>query len=85
MNNGYLWLTGQLGILLEIGGALYIAAQQVSVHTRIGRLFLDIWGIREIPRLVEMMRTQAKTDITGFLLLAGGLVLQFIGNFGAGT
>ena len=51
MNNDCLWLTGLLGILLEIGGALYIAAQQVSVHTRIGRLFLDIWGIREIPRV----------------------------------
>ncbi len=81
MNIGTLWLVGQVGILLEIGGALYIAAQQVSVHTRIGRLFLDIWGIREIPRLVEMMRSQARTDIRGFLLLAGGLVLQFIGNF----
>jgi hypothetical protein len=82
MNDATLWIIAQFGILMEIVGALYIAAQQVSVHSSIGRLFVDIWGIREIPRLVAMMRQQARTDINGFLILAGGLMLQLIGNFG---
>jgi len=82
MNIELLWLLGQLGILLEIGGALYIAMSTISIHSRIGRLFVDIWGLREIPRLVGLMQGQARTDIRGFLMLAAGLLLQFIGNFG---
>jgi hypothetical protein len=83
MNIEPLWLLGQLGILLEIGGALYIAMSTISIHSRIGRLFVDIWGLREIPRLVGLMQGQARTDIRGFLMLAAGLLLQFIGNFSA--
>ena len=83
MNIELLWLLGQLGILLEIGGALYIAMSTISIHSKIGRLFVDIWGLREIPRLVGLMQGQARTDIRGFLMLAAGLLLQFIGNFGA--
>ena len=83
MNVHFLWVLGQFGILLEIAGALYIAAASFSIHQRIGRLFVDIWGLREIPRIVETMQNQARSDITGFLLLAGGLLLQFVGNFGA--
>ncbi len=81
MHQHFLWILGQFGILLEIAGALYIAAASYSIHQRIGRLFFDIWGLREIPTIVKTMQNQAKSDITGFLLLAGGLVLQFIGNF----
>lgn len=83
MHVHFLWVLGQFGILLEIGGALYIANSSFSVHQRIGRVFVDIWGIREIPSIVSTMQNQAKTDIRGFLLLAGGLLLQFIGNFGS--
>ena len=82
MTSHYLWIISQFGILLEAAGALYIVLSAVELHERIGRLFLDIWGIREIPRIVGMMQNQTKTDIRGFLLLAGGLLLQFIGNFG---
>lgn len=81
MNIHFLWLLGQLGILLEIGGALYIAVSTVGIHTRIGRLFLDIRGLREIPRIIGLMQGQARADIVGFLLLAVGLLLQLIGNF----
>ncbi len=48
----------------------------------ISRLLFNLWGFREIPRIVATMQNQARTDITGFLVLASGLVLQFIGNFG---
>ena len=83
MTSHYLWILSQFGILLEAAGALYIVMSAVELHERIGRLFLDIWGIREIPRIVGMMQNQTKSDIRGFLLLAGGLLLQFIGNFGS--
>lgn len=82
MPTHYFWILGQFGILLEIAGALYIAMASISVHRRIGRLFYNIWGLAEIPKLMETMQGQARTDVTGFLLLAGGLMLQFIGNFG---
>jgi len=83
MTSHYLWILSQFGILLEAVGAMYIALSAVAIHERIGRLFLDIWGIREIPKIVGMMQNQTKSDIRGFLLLAAGLLLQFIGNFTA--
>jgi hypothetical protein len=79
MKIDYFWTLGQL----EIGGALYIALSSIAIHRSIGRLFVDIFGIREIPRIMETMQNQARTDIRGFLLLAGGLLFQFVGNFGA--
>ena len=36
---------------------------------RIGRVFVNIWGLKEIPRLVEMVQNQARSDVAGFLLL----------------
>ena len=76
-----LWLVSQLGILLELGGALYIAVLSVSIHSRVRRLFTNFDGWREIPFLVAEVRKQAKTDIIGFAMLAAGLLLQFIGGF----
>lgn len=81
MHQHSLWILGQFGIVLEIAGALYIAAASYSIHQRIGRLFFDIWGLREVPKILETIQNQARSDITGFLLLAGGLMLQFVGNF----
>ena len=82
MNSQTFWYIGQFGLLLEIIGALYIALSSVAIHQRISRLFSNLWGFREIPKLVAMMQNQARTDITGFLVLASGLMLQFVGNFG---
>jgi len=82
MNGQLFWILNQAGLLLEIAGALYIAMASISMHKRVGRLFFDLLGFREIPRIVAAMQNQAKTDITGFFLLACGLLLQFIANFG---
>jgi len=82
MNSQFFWYLGQLGLLLEIVGALYIAVSSISMHQKISRLLFNLWGFREIPRIVVTMQNQARTDITGFFLLASGLVLQFIGNLG---
>ena len=76
------WIIGQVGLLLEIAGAAYIALSSISIHRRIERLFFDIWGFREIPRIVTTMQNQTKSDIRGFILLTVGLILQFVGNFG---
>jgi len=79
------WLLGQIGILLEMSGALYIAVGSFMTHSRIRKLFFGIFaleGLREVPKLAKTVQTQTRSDILGFLLLAIGLLLQFIGNFG---
>jgi hypothetical protein len=81
MQANLLWFVGQVGILLELSGALYIALVSVSIHSRVRRLFSNFDGWRELPRLIGEVRQQAKTDIIGFLLLAAGLLLQFVGGF----
>ena len=82
MSNQTFWIIGQAGILLEIAGALFIAFSSIAAHRRIERLFNTIFGFKEIPKIIETIANQTSTDIKGFTLLAGGLVLQFIGNFG---
>ena len=82
MDKELFWVMTQSGLLLEIVGALYIAFSSVSMHRRLGRLFFDLMGFREIPRIVSALQNQTRTDITGFALLAAGLMLQFLGNFG---
>ena len=82
MNFPLFWTLTQAGLLLEIAGAMYIALSSISVHKRIERLFFNIWGFREIPKIVATMQNQTKTDIRGFFLLAVGLILQFAGNLG---
>jgi len=82
MNLPLFWTLTQAGLLLEIAGAMYIALSSISMHKRIERLFFNIWGFREIPKIVTAMQHQTSTDIRGFFMLAVGLVLQFAGNFG---
>jgi hypothetical protein len=83
VSNESFWMVGQFGILLEFAGALHIALSSIAIHKRIERLFHDFLGFTEIPRIIQTMSAQTKTDIKGFTLLAGGLMLQFIGNFGS--
>ena len=82
MNLPLFWTLSQVGLLLEITGAMYLALSSIGMHKRIERLFFNIWGFREIPKIVATMQNQTKTDIRGFFLLAVGLILQFAGNFG---
>lgn len=76
-----LWFVGQAGIVLEIVGALYILLGSLMTHRRIRRVFQGLNGLRELPRLVVTMQHQTRTDIIGFILLASGLTMQFIGGF----
>ena len=82
MKPQYFWILSQAGLLLETAGAAYIALASIAVHKRIERLFSDIWGFREIPRIIATMQSQTRSDIRGFVLLTMGLILQFVGNFG---
>lgn len=82
MNPQHFWIIGQVGLLLETAGAAYIALSSISVHRRIERLFSDLWGFREIPRIIATMQSQTRSDIRGFILLTLGLMMQFVGNFG---
>ena len=85
MNLPLFWTLTQAGLMLEIAGAVYIALSSIYMHKRIERLFFNIWGFREIPKIVATMQNQTTTDIRGFVLLAIGLMLQFAGNFGPVT
>jgi len=85
MNLPLFWTLTQVGLLLEIAGAVYIALSSIYIHKRIERLFCNIWGIREIPKIITTMQNQTANDIRGFVLLAMGLMLQFAGNFGPVT
>jgi hypothetical protein len=38
-------------------------------------------GFKEIPRLVEVLQNQAKTEMIGFFLLGTGLLMQFVAGF----
>ena len=82
MNLPLFWTITQVGLLLEITGAVYLALSSISIHKRIERLFFNIWGFREIPKIIATMQNQTSTDIRGFSMLAVGLILQFAGNFG---
>ena len=81
MTNPY-WVIAQCGILLEICGALYIFLASISAHRQVKKIFGSLDGWKEIPNLVATVQHQTRTDITGFALLGGGLILQFIGGFG---
>ena len=82
MNLPLFWTITQVGLLLEITGAVYLALSSISSHKRIERLFFNIWGFREIPKIITTMQNQTSTDIRGFSMLSVGLILQFAGNFG---
>ena len=81
MNLQSFWTITQVGLMLEIAGAAYIALSSISLHRKIERLFVDIFGFREIPRIVAAMQNQTTTDIRGFFLLTVGLILQLVGTF----
>jgi hypothetical protein len=82
MNPPLFWTLSQIGLVLEITGAVYLALSSISMHRRIERVFFDIWGFREIPKIITTLHNQSKTDIRGFFLLSIGLILQLAGNFG---
>ncbi len=81
-DQNFYWFIAQFGLLLEVTGALYIVVASLIARRRVQRLFFGWQGLKEIPKVLETIQNQAKTEIVGFLILAAGLVLQFLGGFG---
>ena len=46
-------------------------------------MFRGLEGLREIRKIREILKNQARMELNGFLFLSSGLIMQFIGGFGA--
>ena len=82
MNTNCLWYIGQAGILLEILGAGLIVYFAYTARQKVGVLKTDMDHLQEaIDTVLEEVGSQFRKQITGFLLLGLGLIMQFVGNF----
>lgn len=78
MNPG-LWIA-EFGILLEIGGALWIVIAAFRNRKRVEGADGTWVGLEKVGNLREAIQGQAITEVRGFLLLGIGLAFQFIGG-----
>ena len=76
------WLVAEAGILLEIIGALYIVLGSFRARRQIEHMFRGLEGLREIRKIRDILKNQARMELNGFLFLSSGLIMQFIGGFG---
>lgn len=77
-----LWLTGQLGIVLEVFGAGYIVYSAFRSKKHICDLGSSIGEISQtVNSLIKVISSQFRNELIGFFLLGVGLVLQFVGGF----
>ena len=78
MNPG-LW-TSEIGILLELGGALWIVRAAFRNRRRVEGLDGTWKGMDKLPDVAAAIQGQAITQFWGFVFLGLGLALQFIGG-----
>jgi hypothetical protein len=77
-----LWLVGEAGIVIELIGAGYIVYASMQSRRRMAGLNSTMDGMSDaVDELMAAVRTQFDKEIVGFLLLAIGLAMQFIGGF----
>lgn len=81
MQMDYFWLVTELGILLEIIGAVYIVLGSLRARGKIDQMFKGIEGLLEIRNIREILRNQARMEFNGFVFLSTGLIMQFVGGF----
>jgi len=82
MSEHSLWFLAEAGILLEIVGAVYITLGSYRARKKINGMFRGIQGLRELPRIRDILENQARMELIGFLFLSCGLIMQFVGGFG---
>lgn len=75
-----LWWVNQVGIALEIIGAMLIVIAAFQARGRIKNI-ADAWDTALAEKLRDVISDQAYTELRGFSLLAVGLVCQMIGGF----
>ena len=78
MNPG-LWVS-EFGILLELGGALWIVIAAFRNRKRVKGLDGTYAGMVKLPEVEKAIRGQAITEFWGFSLLGIGLIFQFVGG-----
>lgn len=76
----YFWWVNEVGILLEIVGALVIVLSAFRSRARIKDI-PDSWDAELATKLRDIIAAQAFTELTGFGLLALGLLGQLIAGF----
>ena len=77
--NPGLWIA-EFGILLEIGGALWIVIAAFRNRKLVEGLDGTWKGSEKLPAVREAIQGQAITEVRGFSLLGVGLAMQFIGG-----
>jgi hypothetical protein len=83
MSEHSLWFLTEAGILLEIVGAVYITLGSYRARNKINSMFRGLEGLRELPKIRDILQNQARMELIGFLFLSSGLIMQFIGGFGS--
>ncbi len=81
MTESTFWFLAEAGILLEIVGAVYITLGSYRARRKINGMFRGFEGLRELPRIRDILEGQARMELIGFLFLSSGLIMQFIGGF----
>ena len=82
MQIDYFWITTELGILLEIVGAMYIVLGSFRARRKIDLIFRGLEGLKHLRNVRDILKNQARMELNGFLFLSSGLIMQFIGGFG---
>ncbi|HUW26733.1 MAG TPA: hypothetical protein VMW07_09450 [Gallionella sp.] len=74
------WWINEIGILLEIVGALTVVLAAFRSRAEIKGI-PDSWDAELATKLRNIIAAQAFTELTGFGLLTLGLFAQLIGGF----
>lgn len=74
------WWINELGILLEIVGAIIVVIAAFESQAEIKHV-KDTWDAELPTKLRDIIATQAFTELRGFGLLAVGLLCQFGAGF----
>ena len=75
------WWVNETGILLEVAGALLILVAAFRSRAAIKDI-PDSWDAELPVKLRDIISAQAYTELTGFALLAIGLLGQMVGGLG---
>ena len=77
-----LQIVGQIGIVLEFLGAGYLVCSALSSKKEMHGLKSTIDSIDDaMSRLIGVVKDQFQKELIGFILLAIGLVMQFLSGF----
>lgn len=82
MNYGFFRCLGQVGIVIEFLGALFVVVNAFKDKKEVESID-ETWrgSLEGVLKLKSIIQGQAKTQRIGFIFIGFGLLLQFIANF----